>query len=145
MEQNKGNIRFHQLICKGYCPYCNSSSVSNNLNCYGFIFVQEIIQKHPQYNFLLSLPLSGPKFVYQYDPYIFKLICQKCNFLKTGCDFRSQRRICGKKHCAPCGGYIFITRLIANKFFMFSSKGCLPVLRPILNRCWGAESLNKFA
>lgn len=145
MEQNNGNTPFHKLICKAYCPYYNPSALSNNLTCYGFIFVQKIIQKNPQYKFLLSLPLSGPKFVYQYDPYIYKLICQKCDFLKTGCDFRWQRRITGNKHYDPCGGYIFITRLIANKFFMFSSEGCLPVLRPLVNRCWGGESLNKFA
>lgn len=143
MEENKGNIRFRKLICKAYCPYYNPSSLSNNLTCYGFVFVQKIFQKNLQYKFLLSLPLSGPKFVYQYDPYLYKLICQKCDFLKTGCDFRSQRRMCRNKHYTPCGGYIFITRLIANKFFMFSSKGYLPVLRPLVNRCWGSESLKE--
>ena len=136
MEHNKRNI-FRKLICKAYCPYYKPALLSNNLTCYGAIFIQEILHKNPQYKYLLSLPLSGPKFVYQYDPYIYKLVCQKCDFLKTCCDFRSQSRMTRNKQYAPCGGYIFITRLIANKFFMFSSKGYLQVLRPYVNRCWG--------
>ena len=139
MEQKKGDIGFRKLICKAYCPYYNYnlSSLSDNFSCYGVIFIQKMMQKDPRYKFLLSLPLSGPKFVYQYDPYMYTLICQKCRFLKTGCDFRSQRRLSRNKHYAPCGAYIFITRLIANKFFMFTSRGYLPVLRPLENHSLG--------
>ena len=133
MEGNKGNTNFCKFICKAYCPYYKPSSLSNKFTCYGFILAQEIIQKYPQYDFLLSSPLSGPEFVYQYDPHIYKLVCQKCDFLKDGCDFRAQQRLGPKKHYAPCGGYIFITRLITDKYFMVTSNGRQPLLRPLID------------
>jgi len=129
MEQK--NPDYRQLLCQEYCPYHKPLLFSDTFTCYGFILVQEVMRKYPQCNYLLSSPLSGPKCVYHYDPYLSKLICQKCDFLKDGCDFRAQKHMGQNKNCSPCGGYIFITRLIGYNYFMITSHSSQLRLRPV--------------
>jgi len=93
---------YTDIICKGFCTFYNSGKEELTCGTYDFIFrnltpgeLESAIQGIP----------STPDFTF--DRKIQGLICEKCDFVIDGCDFRE-----GLQEAPPCGGYTIIEWLL---------------------------------
>lgn len=92
------------LICKRYCKFYKESK-DEDLSCEGFKFFER-----------LSVPLSDGNSdinklpaAFHHDSILFNILCERCDFLADGCDYRD-KNYSGK--ASPCGGFILLNNLL---------------------------------
>jgi hypothetical protein len=100
--------RLHtETICRDFCIYFKEGK-KEEFRCGGYTYLSE----HLTVNELACLCNTIPekdiikKNIPTDNKELFQLVCNKCEFLIDGCDYRDG--------CAapPCGGYLLIDRLI---------------------------------
>ncbi len=95
------------LICASYCSFYREGK-KEEMQCGTFDFMREhltVIELRSL--IILTEDLSQPAAPdFSRDSEIKELICDACEFLIDGCDFREDRS------GPPCGGYVIIERLL---------------------------------
>ncbi len=94
------------IICEGFCSFYKEGK--EDLCCGTFLFLRENLTLHELRSVLeLSKMAERPqKCTFCADDVIKRLVCDKCDFLVDGCDFREDG-----SH-PPCGGYSIIEMLL---------------------------------
>lgn len=99
---------FTGIICEKYCSFYKEGK--ENLCCGAFSFLRNNLTSR-ELRFLLhwSELDKGPRECdFSTDREIKKLVCDKCDFLVDGCDFREDASY------PPCGGYVILSTLLRN-------------------------------
>ncbi len=97
-------INLEKIICLRFCPYYKPGK-DEELECFGFTIIERLINKG------IIIPLKD----LQYEPdhttkeELIQSLCNFCPFSQNDCDFFAQ-----KIDAKPCGGLIFLSRLIDN-------------------------------
>jgi len=96
------------FICKGFCSFYKEGK--EDLCCGTYLFLKNNLTLRELRSVLdLSKMASRPSgYVSPADDEIKRLVCDKCDFLVDGCDFREDG-----SH-PPCGGYKIIDMLLTN-------------------------------
>lgn len=92
---------YTEIICRRFCGYYKEGKEEMTCGTYNFL-ARELTLKE-----LASLTRdiqAGPDF--SFDKEIKCLVCDRCDFLADGCDFRDGL------NSRPCGGYTVIEKLI---------------------------------
>lgn len=97
---------YTSIICKGFCSFYREGK--EDLSCGTYVFLRNNLTLR---ELLCELELAKMKelpseSVFPADETIKKLVCDKCDFLVGGCDFREDG-----SH-PPCGGYGIIQMLL---------------------------------
>ena len=94
------------IICKGLCTFYKEGK--EDLCCGTYQFLKKNLTLVELRSMIeLSKALERPdEYTFDADDYIKKLVCDKCDFLVDGCDFREDGSL------PPCGGYIIIEKLL---------------------------------
>ncbi len=97
---------YTRIICRGFCSFYKEGK--EDLCCGAFLFLKKNLTLHELRSVLdLSKMAERPqKCTFSADDEIKKLVCNKCDFLVDGCDFREDG-----SH-PPCGGYSIIEMLL---------------------------------
>lgn len=90
---------FTDLICKGFCRYYKEGKEELTCGAYNFLAGNFTPRE-------LESKIKRIKPDLSCDKMIKVLICDKCDFLRDGCDFR------GGLDGPPCGGYTISEWLI---------------------------------
>jgi hypothetical protein len=93
--------RYTDIICKRFCQFYNEGK--EELQCGTYMYLQKLFSAEDLESSLEDIPKT-PSLTE--DELIRELVCNKCDFLVDGCDFRDDR------NSPPCGGYIIIEHLI---------------------------------
>lgn len=96
--------KYIELICKRYCNYYKD--VKEDLTCETYNFLAEKFTPDELESKIHDIKIK-PQF--SCDEEIKRLICDRCEFLINGCDFRDGL------DAPPCGGYAIIEWLIKKK------------------------------
>jgi hypothetical protein len=94
-------------ICRKFCSYYKPGS-NEDLRCGSFAFLARNLTQGEIRRAAGSAPVD---FSFSEDRAIREMICQKCDFLVDGCDYRGG---VGKK---PCGGYAVVEHLLKRPGF----------------------------
>jgi len=94
------------VICNGFCSFYKEGK--EDLCCGTYLFLKNNLTLHELCSLLdLSKMDERPsELVFPADEEIKRLVCDKCDFLVDGCDFREDG-----SH-PPCGGYSIIEMLL---------------------------------
>jgi len=92
---------YTDIICKRFCTFYRSGR--EELTCGTYEFIYRNLSHGELESAIQGIP-SPPDFTS--DRKIKGLICEKCNFMTDGCDFREGL------DAPPCGGYTIIEWLI---------------------------------
>ena len=97
---------YTSIICKGFCSFYKEGR--EDLCCGTYLFLKKNLTLRELRS---ALDLSKmderlSEYVFPADKEIKKLVCDKCDFLVDGCDFREDG-----SH-PPCGGYSIIEMLL---------------------------------
>jgi hypothetical protein len=99
---------YTDVVCKGFCSYFKDGK--DELECGGYRFLIDnftISELHLLIG-LIDRPEELKKQIPLANEDLFSLVCNKCDFLVDGCDFRENRS------GPPCGGFILVDRLITS-------------------------------
>jgi hypothetical protein len=97
---------YTSVICKGFCSFYREGK--EDLCCGTYLFLKNNLTLR-ELCFLLDLSKMDERpseCVFPADEEIKRLVCNKCDFLVDGCDFREDG-----SH-PPCGGYSIIEMLL---------------------------------
>lgn len=97
----------HKQICRRYCSYYKPGQ-KEDMACRGLIFVQSFIERHPESIKEFPSRCAFP-FKDRYHHLLHHTICQYCDFLIDGCDFKDPGQ---SGHPPPCGGYLLLESLL---------------------------------
>ena len=92
------------IICKGFCSFYREGKEESTCGAYGFL--SEALTSGELSYAVRNLP-SAPD--YSHDEAIRELVCDECDFLVDGCDFREGLP------SPPCGGYTIVEGLLAGR------------------------------
>jgi len=92
---------YTDIICKWFCTF--SKADREGLTCGTYDFISRNLTPGELGSTIRGIP-SVPDFTF--DREIQGLICEKCDFMIDGCDFREGR------DSPPCGGYTIIEWLM---------------------------------
>ncbi|MGO9013704.1 MAG: hypothetical protein ACLQF0_01875 [Dissulfurispiraceae bacterium] len=97
---------YTSIICKGFCSFYREGK--EDLSCGTYLFLRNNLTLCELRSVLVlskmdDLPSGN---VFPADEEIKRLVCDKCDFLVDGCDFREDG-----SH-PPCGGYSIIAMLL---------------------------------
>lgn len=95
---------YTDIICKKFCDYYKDGKEELACETYNFL-----AGKFTPGELEAGLRDIGELPDFLHDEEIKKLICENCDFLIDGCDFREGL------NAPPCGGYTIIEWLIKNK------------------------------
>ncbi len=95
------------IICKNFCQFYKEGK--EDLYCGTYLFLRNNLTPGELRSILsLSKACERPaEYTFTADDEIKKVVCEKCDFLVDGCDFREDG-----SH-PPCGGYRIIELLLA--------------------------------
>lgn len=97
------NASYTDIICKKFCDYYKDGKEEFACETYNFL-----ARKFAPGELESRIQDIGKSPEFLHDEEIKKLICEKCDFLVDGCDFREGL------DAQPCGGYAIIEWLIKN-------------------------------
>ena len=102
------NEDYTSIICKGFCSFYKEGK--EDLCCGSYVFLQNNLTLRELRSALdLSKIDERPsEYIFPADEEIKRLVCDKCDFLVDGCDFRED----GSQ--PPCGGYSVIEMLLTH-------------------------------
>ncbi|MBW2318717.1 MAG: radical SAM protein [Deltaproteobacteria bacterium] len=100
-----------ELICKQYCSYYKEDQ-DEELFCQGFKVIQDFIERNRESTAFLHSE-NEKNFTDQFHHLLHHTLCQHCDFLIDGCDFKDPKYT-GRP--APCGGYIATDVLLERLF-----------------------------
>lgn len=94
------------LICKEFCSFYKEGK--EDLCCGAFLFLKKNVTPRELRYILEMSKKSDPcaECNFSADAEIKRLVCEKCDFLVDGCDFREN----GSQ--PPCGGYHIIETIL---------------------------------
>jgi hypothetical protein len=94
------------IICKRFCSFYKEGK--EDLCCGTYLFLKRNITLHELSCFIdLSKAIQlQPECTFSADDEIKSLVCEKCDFMVDGCDFREDGSL------PTCGGYIIIEKLL---------------------------------
>lgn len=98
------------LVCKGFCRYYKGEK-EEGISCEGFKFAGRLLGKDGSILDKIRSPISNlksPISNYQWDGLLKVVLCERCEFLRDGCDFRGNLG----QNAYPCGGYLFLDYLL---------------------------------
>jgi len=91
-----------QAICKKFCSFYKPGK-KEDLKCGSFAFLSLHLTEREIRRAASSAPVT---YSFSEDSAIKDMVCQKCDFLVDGCDYRDG---VGK---TPCGGYAVVEHLL---------------------------------
>lgn len=99
----KKDMHMVHEVCEKLCIYYKPGK-KEELACRGFLVAEQLARKHgaPAFEQSECAPDEGIK------ESVREAMCKKCDFHEQDCDYMQDRT------ATPCGGFIFITRLLAN-------------------------------
>ncbi len=94
------------IICKGFCSFYKEGK--EDLCCGTYLFLKRNLTLRELRSVLdlSKMDECSSKYFFPADDEIKRLVCDKCDFLVDGCDFREDG-----SH-PPCGGYSIIKTLL---------------------------------
>ena len=92
---------YTDIICKRFCTFHNPDK--EGLACGTYEFISRNLTPGEVESAIQGIALA-PDFTR--DRIIQRLICEKCDFMIDGCDFREG------KNTSPCGGYAIVEWLM---------------------------------
>lgn len=97
---------YASIICKGFCSFYKEGK--EDLCCGTYLFLKKNLTPAELRSVIeLSRVDDRPgAYTFAADGAIRKLVCETCDFLVDGCDFREDGSL------PPCGGYIIIETLL---------------------------------
>jgi radical SAM protein with 4Fe4S-binding SPASM domain len=95
------------IVCRRYCAYYKPSA-KEDLACQGFKFFQGFVDENPRILEALP-PKENYRFTDRYHHLLHHALCQHCDFLIDGCDFKDPNQT---RQPLPCGGYIVADLLL---------------------------------
>ncbi len=100
---------YTDAICKEFCTFYKEGK--EDLLCGSYRFLKEnlTMRELRALSALLENTRKSSAADSSLDEEIKELVCNKCAFLRDGCDFRESRS------GPPCGGYILLTKIIDPK------------------------------
>jgi radical SAM protein with 4Fe4S-binding SPASM domain len=96
-----------ELVCKRYCSYYKADQ-NEEVACQGFEALQDFIERNPE-SVSLFPTKQDSTFTDQYHNLLHYSLCQHCDFLIDGCDFKDPRH---DGQARPCGGYLAANLLL---------------------------------
>lgn len=97
-----------EMICRAYCRYFKADRAEEE-RCRGYTLACLASKKGAS----LELPATSLSFDAEFKKsLLWSHVCQACPFLVDGCDFTSPDPPEG---CLPCGGLIFLSRLLKDE------------------------------
>jgi len=90
-----------ELVCKRHCSYYKPG-LKEEMACQGFKALRDFIEVHPTSAAHFSPKQNNP-FKDRYHHILHHSLCQYCDFLIDGCDFKDPEHT-GQP--PPCGGYV---------------------------------------
>jgi radical SAM protein with 4Fe4S-binding SPASM domain len=100
-----------ELVCTRYCSHYKPSQ-EEDMACQGFKFLQRLADRDPTTLDRLR-PKDDFEFKDRYPHLLHHALCQSCDFLIDGCDFKDSKHT---RQSAPCGGYIATEQLLEQRF-----------------------------
>lgn len=94
---------YTEIICKGFCSYYKGGKEDLTCGAYNFL-AGELTPR--ELSSAINYIKAKPDF--SFDGQIIKLVCERCDFLIDGCDFREGLNM------PPCGGYTIVEWLMKN-------------------------------
>ncbi len=94
---------YTEIICKSYCTYYKGDK--EDLRCGTYLFLERHLTA-AELRILLPSLRPSTESDFSQDDDMKKLVCERCDLLIDGCDFREDRS------GPPCGGYALIERLL---------------------------------
>ncbi len=88
------DMKYTDLICKTFCEFYKEGK--EELHCMTYLYLQERFSPD-ELSKLTDVQQKIPD--YSMDKEIKEEICEKCDFIKDGCDYREGLS------SPPCGGY----------------------------------------
>ncbi|MEW6117074.1 MAG: hypothetical protein AB1553_09265 [Nitrospirota bacterium] len=92
-----------ELICKGFCRFYKEGK--EELHCGTYVFLRNNLTAAELHSLLKLFKPPAPEF--SKDSAIKEMVCDKCDFLVDGCDFRDN------ESGPPCGGYAILEKLLS--------------------------------
>lgn len=93
--------RYVEIICKGFCKFYKEGKEDFRCGAYTFL-----VERFPPEELEAAIQTIKAYPDYSCDEDIRKMVCEKCEFLVNGCDFRDGLS------SPPCGGYMVVEGLI---------------------------------
>jgi phosphohistidine phosphatase len=92
---------YTDIICKRFCAFYREGK--EEFQCGTYLYLKEQFSAEDLRSFLADMP-EHPD--HTEDDLILSIVCNKCDFLVDGCDYREGL------DSPPCGGYIIVEHLI---------------------------------
>jgi hypothetical protein len=94
---------YTRIICRGFCKFYREGK--EELVCGTYDFLVRNLTAGELRSVIRNIP---PEPDFSHDQEIRTLVCEKCDFVADGCDFREGL------DAPPCGGYPIIVGLLKN-------------------------------
>jgi hypothetical protein len=98
-------------ICRPFCTFYREGE-KEELICHGARKIENLLDNGVLDIGELACDRNGFSFPAVRDAVLEAAVCRKCDFRKEDCDFQSEQ---GPVGAEPCGGYILLCLLIANR------------------------------
>jgi hypothetical protein len=93
--------KYTEVICSNFCRFYKEGK--EELQCGAYMFLKKCFSPDEIAVFVQNID-AGPLFMF--DDFIRELICERCEFLTDGCDYREGLE------SPPCGGYAVIEHMV---------------------------------
>lgn len=99
---------YTNIVCRSFCSYYKAGR--EKIECGGYQFLKDhfTLAELQQLIDLMDRPEGIRNHIPPDNEDLFALVCDRCDFLIDGCDYRDNRS------GPPCGGYILIYELISH-------------------------------